>query len=455
MPREALAALAAAHASRRATFAAVLALAGPAIGQSLLETLVFLVDRAMLGRHSAASLASMQISGPLTWSVLSVMGAFAVGVVALVGRATGAGDRALAGAAVRAGLVLAVVVGSLAGVLVTAGMPLILAAFPGATPEVHAAARDYLTMLAPGMPLLLVVGVAAAALQASGDTRTPFLIATVGNLVNAPLAWVLIFGRFGVPSMGTRGAALGSVIAMLVQVALLLAALMRRDGRVSLRGRGGERAAALRFLRVSGPSFAEKIVQHLGFFVFVTMIGALGSTAMAANQALVSLESICFLSADGFGIAAASIVAQRLGARRPEDAAYAARIATGLAVLALGSVGLSFAVAPHLLLRLFTSDASILAVAAPVMLVAAVSQPFMATGVVLSQAVRGSGDTRSALGVTLLGGLVVRLAATYYFTRVAGLGLVGVWLGSTCDWIVRTALLTVVWARGGWKGASV
>ena len=441
--------------SRRATFAAVIALAGPAIGQSLLETLVFLVDRAMLGRHSPASLASMQISGPLTWSVLSVMGAFAVGVVALVGRATGAGERALAGAAVRAGLVLALFVGALAGLIVLVGMPLILAAFPHATPEVHDAARGYLTVLAPGMPLLLVVGVAAAALQASGDTRTPFLVAVVGNLVNAGVNWVLIFGHFGMPAMGTRGAATGSVLAMAVQVVLLLAALMRRDGRVSLRGRGGELAAARRFLRVSAPSFAEKIIQHVGFFLFVTMIGALGATAMAANQSLVSLESICFLSADGFGIAAASIVAQRLGARLPEEAAHAARVATGLAVVSLGSVGLLFALVPELLLHLFTSDAAILATAAPVMMIAAISQPFMATGVVLSQAVRGAGDTRAALGVTLLGGLVVRLGATYYFTQIAGLGLYGVWLGSTCDWIVRTVLLAAVWAHGGWKRSVV
>ena len=441
--------------SRRATGVAVLSLAGPAIGQSLLETLVFLVDRAMLGRHAASSLASMQISGPLTWSVLSVMGAFAVGVVALVGRATGAGDQALAGAAVRAGLGLAVLVGSLAGLLVTVGMPLILAAFPLATPAVHDAARGYLTTLAPGMPLLLVVGVAAAALQASGDTRTPFFVAVVGNLVNAGVNWVLIFGHLGAPAMGTRGAATGSVLAMLVQAVLLLAALMRRDGRVSLRGRGGELAAAIRFLRVSGPSFAEKLVQHAGFFIFVTMIGALGANAMAANQALVSLESVCFLSADGFGIAAASIVAQRLGARRPDDAAHAARVATGFAALSLGTVGLSFALIPNVLLHLFTDDTDILATAAPVMIIAAITQPFMATGVVLSQAVRGSGDTRSALGVTLLGGLVVRLAATYYFTRVAHLGLYGVWLGSTCDWIVRTVLLSAVWARGGWKRAVV
>lgn len=455
MTSEAARADAAVAPAPRSTPAAVLALAGPAIAHSLLETLVFLVDRAMLGRHGTASLASMQISGPLTWSVLSVMGAFSVGVVALVGRAAGEGDRALAGAAVRAGLVLAVVVGSLAGALVVLGMPWILGAFPAASPAVHAAARGYLTTLAPGMPLLLVVGVAAASLQAAGDTRTPFFVALVGNLVNVALNQVLIFGGWGVPALGASGAAAGTVAAMAVQVALLVAALRRHDGRVSLRGRGGERAAALRFLRVAGPSFAEKIVQHIGFFLFVTMIGALGATAMAANQTLVSLESVCFLSADGFGIAAASIVAQRLGARLPDEAALGGWVATGLSVASLGTVGLLFALVPEVLLALFTRDASIVAVAAPVMIVAAVSQPFMAVGVVLSQAVRGAGDTRAALGVTLLGGLVVRLVATWYFTQRAGLGLYGVWLGSTCDWVVRALWLSGLWWRGRWRRVVV
>ncbi|MDQ3037744.1 MAG: MATE family efflux transporter, partial [Myxococcota bacterium] len=82
----------------------VAVLAAPVIAQSLLQTLVFLVDRAMLGRFSPDALASMQISGPITWSLSSLVGAIQVGAIAVVGRGVGAQRRGEAAAAVRAGI---------------------------------------------------------------------------------------------------------------------------------------------------------------------------------------------------------------------------------------------------------------------------------------------------------------------------------------------------------------
>jgi putative MATE family efflux protein len=444
----------------------VLRLALPAIGHSLLETLLFLVDRAVLGRYGSSALASMQISGPLTWSLLSVSGAFAVGVVAMVGRAIGAKDRELASAALRAGLVLAVVLGGAAATAVFVGIDALLAAFGAASEEVRAASRDYLLTLAPAMPLLLCVGVAAAALQAAGDTRTPFVVAAFGNVLNAVLDWVLVFGELGAPRMGAAGAALGTASAMALQAAGLAVVLSRRDAAVSLRAPSGvgtiaastdasTREALRRVLRVSGPAFAEKLVQHAGFFGFVTLIGALGPLVMAANQVMVSLESVCFLSADGFGIAAAAVVAQRLGAGDRVGAAHAARVATALGTATLTAMGLLFVAVPGPLLEAFSPDGRVVRTALPAMGVAALAQPFMAVGVVLGQAVRGAGATRVALVVTLTGGLLVRLLATWLLTHVLRLALVGVWLGSTCDWIVRTALFALAWRSGGWVRARV
>ncbi|MBW4547474.1 MAG: MATE family efflux transporter [Symplocastrum torsivum CPER-KK1] len=441
--------------NRRAISRDVVRLALPVIGQSLLETLVFLVDRLMLGRHSTESLASMQISGPLVWSISSVLGAFSIGSVALVGRAIGSGDRILAAATARTSILLAVGIGVTASALSLVGLDSLLALLGAGDTTVQATAARYLSIVLLAMPLLLLSMVSAAMLQAAGNTRTPFLVAMLANAVNAILDYALIFGHWGAPELGVRGAAIGSAVALALNAGILLMILARRESALTFRGWGGESAALKRLLRISFPAFGDRGVQHLGYIGFITMIGALGSTAMAANQALISIESICFLSADGFGVAAAAIVAQRLGAKHPKESAFGAWIATALAIALLSLCGLAFMLIPKLLLSAFSPDKRIILAGVPCLYVAAVAQPFMAISTVLAQGLRGAGDTKTAFYVSLAGWLVVRLSATYLFAFTLGFGLVGVWLGSTCDWIFRSIILVIVFVRGRWQLTTV
>src|SRR5512135_3282593 len=103
----------AATASLRADrgLAEVVRLAFPAIGNSLLQTMVFLVDRLMLGHHSEAALAAMQTAGPVAWTVFGLFGAIPVGALAVVGRSIGARDPAAANGAARASIALAAGIG--------------------------------------------------------------------------------------------------------------------------------------------------------------------------------------------------------------------------------------------------------------------------------------------------------------------------------------------------------
>jgi Na+-driven multidrug efflux pump len=206
---------------------------------------------------------------------------------------------------------------------------------------------------------------------------------------------------------------------------------------------------------VAAPAFAERLVYQACYLGYVAILGLLGAAAMAANQALISIEAICFLSADGFGVAAAALVAQKLGAGRPGEAARAGRTATLMAVLLLCAFGLVFAAAPRLLMLPFSSDPALIELGGRSLYVAAIAQPFMAFATVIGMGLRGAGATRSVLAVTLLCSFAVRLGATWLFAITLGYGLVGVWMGSTADWICRTALLGAVWARGRWREIAV
>jgi putative MATE family efflux protein len=321
-------------------------------------------------------------------------------------------------------------------------------------------ARAYLHIALPVLPLAFVEAIAAAALQGAGDTRTPLRVAFAGNLVNVTLSALLIFGYGGLPRLGVRGAAIGTAAAMAIEGVLLAAALLSPWSPLPLRAsRAGDLAedwrALRRVLRVSVPTFIEKLVYHGGNLGYVAILGLLGAAAMAANQAMISVEAICWLSADGFGVAAAAVVAQKLGARRPAEASRAGIYATAMVVALVSIFGLVFALAPRLLMRPFTTDPEIIALGSQSLKIAAVAQPFMAFTIVVGMGLRGAGATRTVLYVTFVGGLCVRIAATWLFAITLGWGLAGIWLGSTADWMIRSALLAISYTKGRWKTITV
>lgn len=427
-------------------------LAIPAIGTSLLQTAIFLIDRLMLGRHGPVDLAAIQIAASVEWSLFSLMSAFTVGTLARVGMAMGAGDRETARKAIIVSLATAALLGTLLALATFPVLALLPKAFPKASAEALVGASGYLQATMLASPAMLLATTAMAAMQGSGDTRTPFAVGVVTLIVHIGLNWVLILGGFGVPALGVRGAGISTALTFLLEAIALCALLCRRSFPASIRPFSFPRDAreeARQIGRIAFPAVIERSMLHTGFLLYTGIIGLLGDTAMAANQGLISVESICFLSADGFGVAAAAIVAKKVGEGRPDEAREGAKVATRSAVLLLAAFGVAILLFRWPMLGAFSEDRSVLALAVAVVPVLALAQPFMAGGMVLSQSVRGAGATRVALAVSVIGSLLVRVPATYLLSITWEMGLLGAWIGSTLDWVVRALLLSgLVMMRG-------
>lgn len=441
----------------------VVQLAWPAMLQGLVATVVFFTDRLLLGHYSTAAIGALGLAGPFLWSIASVFGAYDAGVVAVIGRAIGAGDGARARATVRAVLRFAALSGLLVGALLFATRRTVVQLLAGSaldSPAVLDQAAEYMAIVCMVAPLQFAAATGNTALQASGDTKTPMLIAAITGALNLVISWLLVYGHLGLPEMGVRGAALGTAAAFSMQFVMVIACLAWRSGTLSIRWRPGDmrptwRSALAPVLRVSTRAFGERVIFHSAYVSFIALIGHLGELALAAHQVILAIESISFIAAAGLGIASGALVAQKLGGGRPDEAMLVGRIAARLGALALGAVALVFLFIPERCVALLSNDPEVIKLGARCLRIAAVAQPLMAVAEAFSGGLRGAGDTASPMWAALIGPVLVRMTACFVLAYPLGLGLTGIWIGSTLDWMVRSFWLMRAFLIGRWRTITV
>ena len=437
---------------RQDVFKELLTLAWPAILQGLLLTVVFLTDRALLGHFSADGLGVMQICGPGMWSLFSLCGSIDVGALAMMGRAKGRGDLDELRALIRHCSLLVVTL----GIGMTLLYPWIREGLIGwmgrETPELHQYARNYLYPLFLCAPFKMLGGLFFAALQSQSDTKTPMWISGICGFVNLGISAALIYGECGLPQLGIAGAAWGTAIAFSLQAILGGWRLTRL-----LPGVFAWRELQFRYvtlkpvLKISRGVFAERLGYHSAFLIFSSLVAGLGKVEMGAHQVILAVESIGFIGAEAFGIASSALIAQSIG--REDDLRGEA---VGWHSAALGAVMLLplsalFLLCPKELISMISSDPRVILVGGPCLMVAAIAQPLMAISSALAGALRGAGETRSPLIASLIGPTALRLSACWGFAYYLEWGLFGIWLGSTIDWLGRSAYLAWAFKGGRWR----
>ena len=427
----------------------VVSLIWPAITQGLLSTIILFTDRLILGQFDDAALASMQVSGPVLWSIFSLFGAYGVGVLAVIGRATGEGNVGRVQVTMGTALCIALSLGTFVGILGYFATPSLTSSILGDTSTAQARdmAHAYLGSVFLSGPIMMLNAVNFTAFQASGDTRTPMWLTGIGGVVNLSVSWILVFGTLGVPSLGIMGAAIGTIISSVVSASIGVWVLIKSP----MCPRLPRWSALSSIMKVAWPALGEKVLYHTGFLVFTAYVGHLGEAAMTAHQGLMAIESLGFIAASGFGVATAAVVAQKLGAERPRDAERGVDIAVRLGLITLCSVSLLFLCCADWLMSLFTQNQEIIALGAQCMIIAAIAQPLMALTDIYAGALRGAGDTKNPMKVALVGPLAIRLFSCWLFAYGFKLGLLGIWIGSTLDWATRAAWLWLVFRRGRWK----
>jgi putative MATE family efflux protein len=428
--------------------------------EQLLGFAVGFVDTAIAGRLSVAATEAIAVGAYLGWFMNLMFGTVAIGAGALVARGIGARHHRLVRAAVGQSLVATC---SLAVVLTT-GLWILappLCATMNLTGDAWQYGVIYLRTLTWGTPPLGVMYVNAAILRNSGDTRTPFLVLALVNVVNIVTSLIFVYAPAPFGGYGVMGIALGTVVAWYVGAAVVLLVLLRRRGPLRLFAHRirPELATLRRMLHISTPQFFDSLALWTGNFLLATLVGHLGKTiqpgALAAHIVVIRIEAISFLPGWALGQAAAALMGQYLGLGDVRRARQAVTYCWGAAVVLMGCLGLLFLTCARPLLRLITSEPSLLELGTPLLMICGPTQLFLGTAIVLENAIRGAGATRPIALLVAGSTFLVRLPLAYLIGVVWGGGVTGIWLAVCGDNILRSCLGAAYFRSGRWSRVRV
>ncbi len=425
---------------------AILKLGMPLILSNLAQFAIHITDTVMLGWYNVTALAASTIAGTMFFVIFIVGAGFAQAVTPMVAAAAEEEDDVQVRRVTRMGLWLSIFYG-LAVTLPFFWAEDILLAI-GQDPDVAAMAHIYLQIVIWQMIPALIVMTLKSFLAALEHTAI-ILWATIGTaIMNAFVNYALIFGNWGAPELGIRGAAIASVSVTLVTVAILVAYTLRVLPQFQLFSNfwRSDKEIMARVFKLGWPIGLTSLAEGGLFSASAVMMGWIGAIELAAHGIAIQLASLTFMVHIGFSQAATVRAGRALG-RRDEDALRRGGItAIGLSALFAVLTSALFLLIPETLVSLFIDPteperATLLRVGASLVMVAALFQVVDGAQVMALGLLRGVQDTTVPMFMATISYWVIGLPASYVLAFTLGYGAFGLWLGLVIGLAVAALLL--------------
>jgi len=410
----------------------------------LVQTLYYLVDLYFVARLGGAAIAGVSAAGNAVFVVIALTQILTVGTVALVSHAVGRDDKGDANLVFNQSVALAVV---LAGVTLLAvfGLADVYMSSIGADAATVTAGRTYLYWFAPGMALQFAFSALAGALRGTGIVKPTMVVQMLTVLVNVVLAPVLIAGwGTGLP-LGVAGAGLASSIAAIVGVVILSGYFTRlekyvRFDRAQLRPR---LVVWRRMLAIGFPAGGEFLMMFIYMAVIYSIIGDFGADAQAGFGLGSRLMQSLFLPAMAIAFAAPAVAGQNFGGQHADRVRQTFRATVMMTSAIMVALTLMCQVNPALLVRAFTSDPEIVAVASGYLRV--ISWQFVASAMIFtcSGMFQALGNTWPAL-FSMAVRVVIFAAPAIWLSGRPGFELNDIWLLSIATTAVQAVLSFVL-----------
>ena len=434
----------------------VILLGIPMVLEMVMESVFAITDIFFVGHLGPQATATIGLTESLLTLVYTVAFGLSIGATAMMARRVGEHD--LEGAANTAvqTLVISAVVSFIIGVTGVIFAPELLALM-GATPDVVAYGTGYMRIMFGGNFVILLLFLGNAIFRGAGDGAIAMRALWLANGLNLLLVPAFVNGFLFIPPMGVAGAGLATTICRGIGAIYTLSHLYRGIGRVKVERRHVKVMPDLiwRITKLSGAGTLQVFIGTASWIGLVRVMSTFGAEAVAGYTIGFRIILFALFPAMGLGNAAATMVGQSLGAKKPERAEKAVWIAGLYNFAFLGFMGVLFLIFAPTIISWFTTDAVVAGYATSCLRVVSSGFLFYAFGMVISQSFNGAGDTWTPTWINLVCFWAFEIPGAYILSTTLGLGPQGVFLSVTLAFSLLAVISAVIFRRGTWKTKTV
>lgn len=423
-------------------------------------TVMEFTDRVFLANYSIEAISASMPAGITSYLFLAFFGGVGSYAGVFIAQYSGKGEHKMIGPVLWQAIYFTIVAGLIMYlVAVFASEAIFMLA--GHEPEVQRLEIIYFSILCKGGIFHVAMATLATFYSGRGFTRPVMIITFLGVFINIPLDYALIFGAWGMPEMGIRGAALATVMAWIINVILFVVLIFTRENEIKYQLLSQfylNWSLLKRLLRFGVPAAFQFTMDIVAFTLFVLLVGRIGTAELAATNIVFSINALTFMPSMGASQGISVLVGQALGNKSPKLAATYVRSGTQMLLAYIFLVDLIFIFAPDLVLTPFfpSTDAAntnpqVLEHAKNLLKIVAIYLFCDALYMLYSGALRGAGDTRFMMITATVAAPLCLVLPVYIGIEYYTISIVGAWC-----WILFFigTLFVASWMRyrkGKWK----
>ena len=313
------------------------------------------------------------------------------------------------------------------------------------SPQVVDQAKPFLTLLGLSIIPMLVFTTFKQFAEGLGFTRQAMVISIIGNVLNICVGIILVKGLFGIKPMGIRGAGYATLIDRCLMGIVMGTYVFRsanfKEHIKTFAAKNISYFRSTQILRIGTPIALQYVFEISAFSGAAILVGTISMIQQAAHQVAISLAAMTYMVSSGIAAAATIKSGNYFGVSDHENLRSSSISSYHIVMVFMFLTALLFSIGNNLLPYIYTSDKSVVYVAAQLLTIAALFQLFDGTQVVGLGILRGMGDVNVPTFITFLAYWVIGLPVGYYFGVVLHLGVNGVWYGLTLGLAVSAGLM--------------